>query len=118
MQRRDLIPISEVCRVVEHMLKSSFISVKNNLFNVGGNWAPTVLEIAEIISQLTKKTLLFEPEIIRKEPLLTEITEDLEYNTDRLKSTGFVMEDNSLEEISNLIKFCEANFSSTKNKRL
>ena len=114
MQRRDFIPISEVCRVVEHMLKLSFMSVKNNLFNVGGNWAPTVLEIAKIISQLTKKTLLFEPELVRKEPLITEITEDLEYNTDRLKSTGFIIKNNSFEEISSLLKFCQSNFSIIK----
>ena len=117
MQRRDFIAISDVCRVIEHLLKLSFAIKTNNLFNVGSNWSPTVWEMAGVISQMTKKILLFEPELIRKKPLSTEITEDLEYNTDRLKSTGFVMENNNLEEISNLLKFCKSNFSLYKNKK-
>lgn len=111
MQRRDFIAISDVCRVIEHLLKLSFTIKTNNLFNVGSNWSPTVWEMAGVISQMTKKILLFEPELIRKKPLSTELTEDLEYNTDRLKSTGFVTENNNLEEISNLLKFCKSNFS-------
>ena len=114
MQRRDFIAISDVCRVVEHLLKLSFPFGRNNLFNVGGKWSPTVWEIAGIICKMSKKILFFEPELSRREPLPSEFTENFEYNIARLEETGFIMGNNREDEILNLLQFCQTNFSSDK----
>lgn len=111
MQRRDFITINDVCRVVEHFLKSKLINENNNLFNVGGKWSPTVWELAIFIQKICKSVLLYEPELSRIEPSLNEFSKDFHYDITKLEKTGFVLSNNREQEISNLLLYCRLNFT-------
>ena len=110
LQRRDFISINDVCRVVEHFIASSFKNGRNNLFNVGGNWSPTVWELAVFIRQICKTVLFYEPYLSRIEPLPNEFSREFEYKINKLEETGFVVSNNREEEISNLLLYCRSNF--------
>ena len=111
LERRDFITISDVCRAVHHLLNLSIQPGADNVFNVGGNWTPTIWELACFIRKISLKILGFEPKISRIEPLSSEKIRGLEYSIDKLLETGFVLKNDREEEIIRLIKFCQINFS-------
>jgi UDP-glucose 4-epimerase len=111
VQRRDFIPLSDVCRVVEHLLQLPKPELGDGVFNTGGKWSPTVWEMACIIQQRCKVVLGFEPEIIRPAPKSVEVTDALDYRIDKLSKTGFQLKAGRNEEIDYLIKFCDAEFN-------
>jgi UDP-glucose 4-epimerase len=114
MQRRNFITITDVCRAVEYFLKFDFVLSKHNLFNLGGNWSPSVWELAVIISRLSANILGYEPQITRIKPSSSDIPENLEYKISKLEETGFIFCNNHEEEILKLLQFCNSNFSITK----
>jgi UDP-glucose 4-epimerase len=117
IQRRDFITITDVCRATEHLLKLPTSSTDKNIFNVGGNWSPTVWELACLIQQHCKRILAFEPTLERVEPAADVKTEDLNYNIDRLTQTGFTLSSNREEEIDRLLAFCNSSFPNISSPR-
>ncbi len=109
-QRRDFVSISDACLSIRHLLKLPVQSLGNGLFNVGGNWAPTILEMAEYIAELFYLETGKKPEITRN--LACETERDnliyLNYGMKKIIDTGFQLSDKSNidKEISGLIQFC------------
>ncbi len=110
LQRRDFIPLSDVCRAIEHLLNLSESELGNRVFNLGGMWSPTVWEMACLIQQRCKVVLGFEPDIVRPTTQSDGVTDELDYRIDRLAETGFQLKADRSEEIDNLLRFCEAEF--------
>ena len=110
MQRRDFISINNVCRAIEHLIKIPSNNLDNGLFNVGGEWTPTILEIAKIIAErsnflLDKEIRIETPNLINKSKPL-----DLNYDISKLKSTGFILIDDRKKEFDDLIYSCNSWF--------
>ena len=108
LQQRDFITISEVCRVITHFLELPADKLGDGLYNAGGAWSPTILNMAERVA----KRILFitgkEPAILRNSNRDTEDSESLDYRMKKLIDTGFKMGGNGGidPEIDELIRFC------------
>jgi UDP-glucose 4-epimerase len=111
LQRRDFIPLNDMCRAVEYLLNLSVSELGEGVFNLGGKWSPSVLGMASIIQQRCKVVLGFEPEIISPAPQPDEATEVLDYHIDALSKAGFQLKADRNVEIDNLLKFCDTEFN-------
>lgn len=111
LQRRDFVPLTEVCRVIQHLLLLPKEKMDSCLFNVGGSWAPTVLEMAMFIQERCAIKLNFLPAIEHKEPVKEEKSYPLSYRVDTLFETGFQNFEDRTAEMDNLIEFCNVRFA-------
>ena len=111
LQRRDFIPLTDVCRAIKHLLHLSEQELGRGVFNIGGMWSPSVWEMACLIQSRCKDLLGFEPDIIRPSPQSGELTNELDYRVDMLTKTGFQLDSDRAEEIDKLLKFCETEFA-------
>jgi len=109
-QRRDFVPMRDVCRAMKHIVTLSAQQLGEGLFNIGGEWSPTVLEVAQLIQQ--RYSLLFDGEVslTRKEPSQNEQSMPLNYRIDHLKQSGFALQATAKEEIDQLLLFCKEHF--------
>ncbi len=110
-EKRDFISIENTCRALEHIYK---IKTKRMIFNVGGNWTPTIYEISKLVSRRYKKITGFDSEILFK---MTNRKENpkhinfLNYKIENLLNSGFKLKNQSnKKEIDDLINFCIKNF--------
>lgn len=107
LQRRDFITMSGACRAIQHLIKLPADHLGDGLFNVGGNWSPTVWEIASLIQERCQWVLGFQPELTRASPQKNDLVSELDYKTNRLRQTDFELCENTLEEIDKLLEFCK-----------
>lgn len=109
-QKRDFISMSDTERALEHLLLLDSTKVGDGLFNVGGDWPVSVYEMAQLISKRYESLTGKKIEISRREDLVINRSEDLDYDISKLLSTGFQLEKNREAEIDRTLKFCLANF--------
>lgn len=109
-QIRDFIAVTEVCRAVEHLIEMDSSFLGNGIFNLGGGWSKTIIELANIISKQTNVLFNFYPEIIVSEKMKNETKLKLNYCINKLIDTGYVPRINYISEINNLLQFCKKNF--------
>lgn len=106
-QRRDFIPMTEACRALAHLLVLPSPRLGDGLFNVGGAWAPTIIEMAELIAERVAVKLGFRPQVVPGTLDDRQGGVDLEYSVAKLAATGFeVRRDAAVEELDRLIAFC------------
>jgi UDP-glucose 4-epimerase len=110
-ERRDFIPMSDACRAIEHVLGLPVPQLGDGLFNIGGEWSPTVWEVARLIRQRCVGLLPHPPQLVRREPRPDEVTLPLSYCIDRLRQTGFELRAKVDDEIDGLLEFCRTHFS-------
>lgn len=112
-QRRDFITLTDTCRAIRHLLELPADNLGDGLYNVGGEWSPTVLEMTKIVAERIHKAMNIKPEITRKTDQNIESTELLRYETNKLISTGYNASGSSSidQEIDALIRFCIKNFT-------
>jgi UDP-glucose 4-epimerase len=109
-QRRDFIAMSEACRAIAHLVTAPGAAAGEPLFNVGGEWSPTLLDVAALLSSRVQATLGYVPELQKGAAPDTVGTGELEYRIARLKATGFEPRPAAVaEELDRLIRFCAAN---------
>ena len=112
LQRRDFIPIAEVCCVIEYLFHLSKKKLKTGLFNVGGSWSPTVLEMATLIQERCKNIFGFCPSLTcMPAPQCGKNIPVLEYSLERLYKTGFQHVTEKVTEIDQLLQFCNEQFT-------
>jgi UDP-glucose 4-epimerase len=111
VERRDFIPMRDTCRAIEHVLQLSAPQLGNGLFNVGGQWSPTVREVAGLIQQRCAGLLRRAPHLVAKEPQPSEATLPLTYRIDRLRQTGFELLTLVNDEMDDLLQFCRTHFA-------
>jgi len=107
-QRRDFIALSDACRAIDHFLDLPDRLIGDGLFNVGGGWAPTVLQMAQRIATLCGETLGHRPAIRSAAAQPPAANVDLDYRIDKLLRTGFVLQADRDAEISATLRFCAA----------
>lgn len=114
LQRRDFVTLTDVGRATVHLVKLSAPSLTDGLFNLGGEWAPTILEMSELIAQQCRQLGWESPQIQRPDPTEQEIerqsSEWLDYRIDKLKSTGFELLGDVKAELASALRFCERVF--------
>lgn len=106
VQRRDFIPASDVCRAVSHFLRLPADRLGDATFNLGGEWAPTVWEVARLIQARCEVVLQRKPELMRIDPQSGDATQPLDYSIDALRNTGFRVVGDHVGEIDRLLAFC------------
>jgi UDP-glucose 4-epimerase len=114
LQRRDFVPLTDVCRAIMHVAELSLDSTTPRLFNVGGNWAPTVWEVANLIADRFEVRSGRRPSLVRVEPRAGEIATDFVYQAQRLYATGFRLITDQIEELDALLEFCDKNWVGAK----
>jgi UDP-glucose 4-epimerase len=111
-QRRDFIAISEVCRAILHLISIPTTAIVDSLFNVGGRWAPTLSEMADLVADRVAAAVGVRPQIQRGEPGTDIRDERLEFGVSRLLATGFVLREKEIvAEMDRLIEFCRRHFA-------
>jgi UDP-glucose 4-epimerase len=108
IQRRDFVALTDACRAIAHLLNLEDASSGDGLFNVGGAWAPTVLEMAERIAACCHKAFGFQPEIVRPQSGRGDTAQALDYRIDKLLSSGFALMHPVDAEIIATLQFCSA----------
>lgn len=71
LQRRDFVTLTDVGRAITHLIDLPAQNVGNGIFNIGGAWALTVMEMTLLVADRCKAILGFHPEIRRPDPLPT-----------------------------------------------
>lgn len=108
LQRRDFITLTDVCRAVEHLLQLRPESIGDGLYNLGGAWAPTVMEMTERIARCWGLLCGRRPQISRLPPAPGELGTALEFRIDKLLQTGFDLHGDADAEITATLRHCLA----------
>jgi UDP-glucose 4-epimerase len=109
LQHRDFVPMTDVCRAIAHLLELPFERMSGQLYNIGGNWTPSVFDMASCIAERYRQITGDFPPISRQEPS-GQVHRELQYRTDRLSDTGFRLAADRLGELDALIRFCVTAF--------
>ena len=112
VQRRDFIPLTDACAAIKHLLELPIRNVGDGLFNVGGRWAPTILEMTERVAARIHAATGRRLEILRKTDQSPSQESVLNYKIEKLIATGYCPRDpaNVNNEIDQLIQFCMKQF--------
>lgn len=108
IQQRDFITLHDVARAASHFLDLPRDRCADGLFNVGGGASMSVLAMAQRVIKCCRETLGYEPALIRPQPGADESAVDLNYDINKLKQTGFVLNGDRDEEIKQTLKICAA----------
>lgn len=114
LQRRDFIALEDVARSTEHFLFLAPALCGDGLFNLGGESPYKIIEIAERVAKRCQVVLGYTPEVCRPEPLPDEVSADLKYCIDKLKSTGFTLTGNMDGEIDATLLLCKKAFGNNR----
>ncbi len=106
LQRRDFITLTDVCRAIDHLLKLSAAKLGNGVFNVGGKWSPTILDIAKLTAERVFLLTGEQPEIVTSTRGHNKGVQKLEYQISKLIETGYDLSSNINNEIDSVIEFC------------
>ncbi len=115
MQKRDFITLHDVCRATEHMINLDEKNIGNGIYNLGGDCTMKIKEMAELISLRAEKILGFKPVIEIKEKCSNE-DHFFEYESVKIKKTGFNISRNINIEIDETLLFCDQHFNTKDNK--
>jgi UDP-glucose 4-epimerase len=110
VQRRDFVPLRDVCRSIDHLLHLPGKNLVNGLFHVGGEWSQTVWEMACLVQERCTATLGFRPELTRIAPQTGETAAGLDYRMEGLRRSGFLPSSDKIGELDGLIEFCKTSF--------
>lgn len=110
LQRRDFVTLHDVTRAVAHLVALSKEQIGSGIFNVGGAWAPRVLDIAEMIQARCQSVLGYSPVMVRPELTNEEATPALTFEVAKLHASGFRLTGEVKAEIDATLLFCRDNF--------
>jgi UDP-glucose 4-epimerase len=108
IQRRDFVTLTDLCRAVAHLVNLEADLLGDGLFNIGGAWAPTILEMAERIATCCQRVLGYRPQIIHPPIRAAETSYALDFRLDKLLATGFTLSRGVDSEIIGALEFCLA----------
>lgn len=116
LQRRDFITLTDACRAIAHFLELPAVKLDNGLFNVGGAWTPSILELAGVIRERASQKMGIEIEFSSLPAKEGENAPLLDYRIDKLKQTGFELCKQWQVEVDALLDFCMTEFQSDGHK--
>lgn len=106
LQRRDFVTLHDVGRAFSHVIDMPKELVGNGIFNVGGAWAPRIIDMAELVQARCSAVLGFTPEIVCPKPEPSEVSLELDYCIDKLLTTGFTLTGDPMQEIDATLRLC------------
>ena len=109
-QMRDFVTLLDVCRAVDHLLILPAEKCADGLFNLGGECALTISEMARRIADRCQEVLGVKPQIHLSPSAQDQESNELEYCIDKLKSTGFELHGKIDAEIDDTLVFCREAF--------
>jgi UDP-glucose 4-epimerase len=110
LERRDFVPMTEVCRTIEFVSLGVFEGVIPQIINVGTGVSNTVLEMALLIREQFMGIYDFDLKLKRPSSSAEATGESLEYQVNLLKLTGYEASPDPRLEIERLLIFCEKAF--------
>lgn len=115
LQRRDFITLTDFCRAIKHLIELPSNNLSDGLFNVGGAWSPTILEMTERLAECFNAHTNEIAEIKHETRSENEKVEVFKFDIVKLLSTGFNLSHPDIidQELDCLIRFCFKNFSVT-----
>lgn len=114
LQRRDFITITDFCKAIELFITTPSGEGEYDIYNLGGGWSPTILEMATLIAN--RYELMF-GRIIDVETVGSTEGEPiyplLSYSLNRIRKLGFVPSGigDAIREIELTINYCVDNFA-------
>lgn len=115
LQQRDFVSMTDVCRVAEHLAVNGS-SAQNSIFNVGSGVSQSVFAMVQSIQQRCEQVLGFEPVIERVQGEADDLHPTLFYRIDNLAALGIKSDFlEKLEELDNLLRFCQQTFCKAQN---
>lgn len=109
-QKRDFITLEDAARAVGHMTRIPAAQCGDGVFNLGGEFSPSIRDMAGLIARRCEAVFGFMPEIKHPEALPGDIAGNIDYRIDKLKGTGFSLLKNIEEEIDATLRFCAVHF--------
>ena len=109
-QLRDFVTMTDVVNATEHFIDLTVQSDQENIFNIGSEFTMTIAEIAEMISSRAKLLFGYKPRITIGDSKRRYDGKNLKYSIEKLKSTGFRMQNLWLAEIDATLLFCKEHF--------
>ncbi len=113
LQQRDFITLTDVVNAVLFIINLNKEETKDGLFNLGGNYTKSIIEITNLVSERAQIILKKEMQIvlpaIKETP--TENLKPLQFSSEKLKSIGFKWTNDINEEIDHLLVFCNEQFT-------
>lgn len=108
LQRRDFIPLSDVCRAIQHLIELPADKLDDGVFNIGGMRSQTILEMTNLVADRVHIIAGYRPEIVCKADSSIRISEPFEYQISKLIDTGFSLSEAHCvqREIDGVIQFC------------
>lgn len=110
LQRRDFITLEDVGRGVAHILGLTELECGDGVFNLGGEHVVSIIEMTELIASRCSVVLGFTPQIVRPIPREGEQGDNLDFQIDKLKNTGFNLKGNIIDEIDATLHLCVRSF--------
>ncbi len=107
--RRDFIPIAEICRAVSHVLALPTDALGDGLFNLASGRSLSTLDLARLIAVRTRVLLGVEPSITHAPDDGVRLA-DVKFSTGRFAATGFVLAPDLAREIDATLAFCRDTF--------
>lgn len=110
-QYRDFITLTDVSRCVEHFISvdRSKLDNENCIYNLGGEFSISILDMAKLIEERCGKILDIVPEIILGKDTNPKLEKPVRYHIDKTKKIGFRLVSNIDEEIDRTLVFCREN---------
>jgi len=111
IQRRDFVTINDIIQAVSLVVNIPSSNFDDIVFNVGGENALSIVEIAHIIASEYKD--LYGEEIkVQFAPNLKEVTQNINFSLsiEKIKSLGYSPNGNIHDEIQRTLQFCMANW--------
>ena len=110
-QKRNFISINEVCKAIRELISYFKNQEKNEIFNLGSSWTPSVIEAANLVTKLYKiKYKVDYVPITIEDNKIEKQENNFDYKSDYIKKVGINIMSDPSEEIEKLINFCKNNF--------
>ena len=106
LQRRDFVTLTDVTRAISHLLNLNNEQVADGLFNVGGVWAPSIADMAELIQSRCNELFGFKPDLVIREKAGKEKSCLIDYSIEKLIATGFSLTGEPVTEIDHTLELC------------
>ena len=110
LQKRDFITLEDVGKAVLHFLGLKRSECGDGLFNLGGDSSMRIVDLAQLVSLRCMDVIGFSPGILCPKPVKGEVSNDLTYNIEKAKATGFVLSGDINKEIDSMLSFCNRTF--------
>jgi UDP-glucose 4-epimerase len=109
-QERDFITMSDLCRVISHLLLDFPTGNYPNVMNIGSGTSMSVLAMAKIVQDRCSEVLGFLPDIRKVSGIEAKESPSLKYNSNFANLYADQIQNDMYSEIDDLLSFCAESF--------